>query len=274
MMMVEAQNVQLTKEKATLLATLYARALDYASKDPILGDKFAYDVMQKIDYDYKKFKLDNVDKLILMLRSKCPDQWTREFLSANPSSTVLHLGCGLDSRVFRIDPPATVRWFDIDYPEVIELRKRLYQERHDYCMIGASVIDGHWLDEIPADRPVLVVAEGLIMYLSERDGIELFKAISNRFFSGQFIFDSLSGMAIRLSKLTPGAGVMGDFMNWGIDDPLDLERSMPMLKLVTEIYLMDMPEYKRLPFVERNIWHMVSHIAFLKSWIRLIRYEF
>ncbi|HTY91395.1 MAG TPA: class I SAM-dependent methyltransferase [Methanocella sp.] len=230
--------------------------------------------MQKIDYDYNKFKLDNVDKLTLVLRSRYLDHWTREFLTAHPASTVLHLGCGLDSRVFRIDPPATVRWYDVDYPEVIELRRLLYPERHDYYMIGTSVTDQHWLDGIPVDRPVLVVAEGLVMYLTDKECIDLFKRITGRFSDGQFIFDSLSRLALRLSKLTPNSGVMGAFINWGVDDPLELERSIPRLKLVTEIYFMDMPEYKRLPLVERNIWYMVSHIAFMKSWIRLLRYKF
>jgi O-methyltransferase involved in polyketide biosynthesis len=272
--MPEAEKVHLTKEKATLLATLYSRALDYCSEDPILGDKFAYDLVQKIDFDYNIFKLDNVDKLTLVLRSKYLDQWTREFLAANPASTVLHLGCGLDSRVFRIDPPATVRWYDVDYPEVIELQRRLYPDRHDYYMIGTSVTNYNWLGQIPTDRPVLVVAEGLVMYLSEKDGIELLKCMTDRFSSGQIIFDSLSRLAIRLSKLTPNTGVMGAFMSWGIDDPLELERSIPRLKLVNEIYFMDLPEYKRLPVLERSIWHMVGHITFMKSWIRLLRYKF
>jgi O-methyltransferase involved in polyketide biosynthesis len=90
---------------------------------------------------------------------------------------VLHLGCGLDSRVFRIDPPYTVRWYDIDMPDGIKLLRRLYPERHDYTLVGSSVTDFHWLDEIPADRPVLVVAEGLVQYLSEKEGLALFNLI-------------------------------------------------------------------------------------------------
>ena len=86
----------------------------------------------------------------------------RESSPQTLSSTVLHLGCGLDSRVFRIDPPATVRWYDVDLPDVIDLRRRLYPERHDYELIATSVTDLRWLDGIPADRPVLVVAEGLV----------------------------------------------------------------------------------------------------------------
>ena len=88
----------------------------------------------------------------------------RRFSDRHPDAVVLHLGCGLDSRVFRLDPPATVQWFDVDQPDVIELRRKLYSDRDGYQMIASSVTDPAWLESIPADRPVLVVAEGLLMY--------------------------------------------------------------------------------------------------------------
>lgn len=270
----ETQKVHLTKEKETLLATLYGRALDYRSKDPILGDKFANDVIQKIDHDYSRFRLDKTDLLTVALRAKHLDEWTREFLASNPVSTVLHLGCGLDSRVFRINPPATVRWYDVDYPEVIELRRRLYPERPDYIMIGSSVTDQHWLDEIPVDRPVLIVAEGLVMYLSENDGIELFKCITGHFTTGQFIFDAFSRLAVRLGKLDPTIRTIGVSVDWGIDDPRELEKSIPRLKLITEFFYTDIPEYNRLPLVELYIWRIIGHIAFMKRIMRLLRYNF
>ncbi|MDO8873008.1 MAG: class I SAM-dependent methyltransferase [Methanoregula sp.] len=127
------------------------------------------------------------------MRAKQLDQWTREFLTANPDSTVLNLGCGLDSRILRIDPPASVRWYDIDLPDVIELRRQLYPVRHDYVMIGSSVTEPGWLDGIPADRPVLVVAEGLLQYLSEKDVTALFCRITEKFPKGQFILTPIAG---------------------------------------------------------------------------------
>jgi O-methyltransferase involved in polyketide biosynthesis len=127
----ETEKVHLTKEKETYLATLYGKALDNRSENPILGDKFADEVVRHIDFDFEKLKVPKGGEITLPVRAKHLDQWTGEFLAANPVSTVLHLGCGLDSRVFRIDPPATVRWYDVDMPDVIELRRCLYPERHD-----------------------------------------------------------------------------------------------------------------------------------------------
>jgi O-methyltransferase involved in polyketide biosynthesis len=197
--------IHLTKEKETYLAMLYGKALDSRSKNPILDDKFADEVVRRIDFDFEKLKVPKGAEITLPIRAKHLDQWTREFLTTNPNSTVLHLGCGLDSRVFRIDPPYTVRWYDIDMPDVIKLRRRLYPERHDYTLVDSSVTDLHWLDEIPADRPVLVVAEGLVQYLSEKEGLALFNRITEKFPNGEFIFDAYSRLTIKLISLLPTA---------------------------------------------------------------------
>src|SRR4029453_11127268 len=134
--MTQTEKVHLTKEKETLLGRLYARALERRSQNPILRDEMAKNSIQGIDYDFEHLK---VDTLSIAIRAKQFDIWTTEFLADHPGATVLHLGCGLDSRVWRIDPPASVRWFDVDYPEVIELRRRLYPERAGYTTIGSSL---------------------------------------------------------------------------------------------------------------------------------------
>ena len=188
----ETEKIHLTKDKETYLITLYGKALDNRPENPILSDKFADEVVRRIDFDFEKLKSPKGASISLPIRAKHLDNWTREFLATNPESTVLNLGCGLDSRVFRVDPPASIRWYDVDFPDVIELRKRLYPERHNYIMIGSSVTEPGWLDEIPVDRPVLVVAEGLVMYLSEKEVIALFSKITEKFPSGQFIFDAYS----------------------------------------------------------------------------------
>src|SRR5438874_9698721 len=193
----EAKKIHLTKEKETYLATLYGKALDAAAPNPILGDRFAADAVARIDYDFRQLKLPSGGDITLPVRARHFDQWTRAFLAANPASTVLHLGCGLDTRVYRIDPDPQVRWFDVDYPDVIALRGQLYPEREGYRCIGASLTDLAWLDTIPGDTPVFVVAEGLVVYLHEHEGTRLFRRITEQFPSGQIAFDAYSGSMVR-----------------------------------------------------------------------------
>src|SRR5262245_5611340 len=125
--------------KETLLIPLYCRAKDSQSQSPILNDTAAADIIQRIEYDFGKLAISDRAVFLGSVRAKQIDQMTRDFLSKHPTATVLHLACGLDSRVVRIDPPATVRWYDLDYPDVIVLRERLYPTREGYTLIGASV---------------------------------------------------------------------------------------------------------------------------------------
>jgi len=53
-----------------------------------------------------------------------------------------------------------VRWFAVDYPEMIELHRKLYPERASYHRIGSSVTEAGWLDEVPRDRTAWILAEG------------------------------------------------------------------------------------------------------------------
>ena len=151
----------------------------------------------------------------------------KEFLVSNPQAVVLHLGCGLDSRVYRVNPSPAVLWFDVDYPDIIELRQRLYPEREGYQMIGSSVTDAGWLDQIPKDHPALVVAEGLLYYLKDDEVKALVKRIVDRFPSGQVLFDGISRLYLKFQKTNVGISATGSKIWWGLDDVHELEEWSP-----------------------------------------------
>jgi O-methyltransferase involved in polyketide biosynthesis len=177
---VQTEKVHFTKEKETMLVTLYGRALDSQSKDPILRDMIAEKAIERIDYDFKSLNVKWNDILAIAARAKVFDVWTMDYLAEEPNAAVLHLGCGLDSRVFRIDPPPSVFWFDVDYPETIELRQHLFPEGAGYHMVASSVTELDWLDQVPGDRPALVLAEGLMYYLTEEQIKALFARVVER----------------------------------------------------------------------------------------------
>lgn len=158
----DAKKIRLTQDKETYLTTLYGKALDAGAANPILGDHLAAEAVARLDCDFKALKLPRGGEVSLPVRARHFDQWTRAFLAAHPESTVLHLGCGLDTRVYRINPGPKVRWYDVDMPDVIALREQLYPEREGYHRVKSSVTEPAWLKALPGDTPVLVVAEGLI----------------------------------------------------------------------------------------------------------------
>lgn len=128
----------------TNLVTLYLRAYESRSQRPILNDKAAASAVDRIEYDFKRIHRSSLpasNQYLVALRAKELDDWCADFLHRHPDSVVLHLGCGLDGRAFRLAVPASVLWFDLDQPGVIELRRRLYDETEHYQMIGSSVTE-------------------------------------------------------------------------------------------------------------------------------------
>lgn len=275
--MKKAEKVHIKKDKETYLPTVYGKALDNRSKNPILGDKFADEAIRKIDFDFDKIHVKG-GEISLPIRAKHFDGWTREFLAANPDSTVLHLGCGLDSRVFRIDPPATVRWYDIDMPDVIEIRRKIYPDRHDYQLISSSVTDPYWLDRIPGDRPVLVVAEGMVQYLSEKEAVELFNRITKKFPHGDIIFDVYSSLMTWAMNLVLSRKKAGVSLRWSMGDPHKLEKQVSRLKLIDAVPFLTMPELvermSKSSQYQRIMGGILAHTEFYKRMIRHFRYRF
>jgi O-methyltransferase involved in polyketide biosynthesis len=259
-----------------MLGTLYGRALENRSANPILRDEHAERVMGLIDYDFSKLGVNAPAAISIALRARQFDDWTAAFVAQHPQGVVLHLGCGLDSRVFRIDPPPTVSWFDVDYPDVIDLRRRLYPDRPGYTLIGTSVLDPQWSEGLPTDRPTFIVAEGLTMYLPEQDGTPLFSRLVNQFPTGQLAFDVFSSAAVRLGKLNPVVRRTGSTLHWGIDDPRALERAIPRLHLVEGLRAYDLtgPGLRRLPRRYRVFLWLMRRIPALANLARLVRYHF
>jgi O-methyltransferase involved in polyketide biosynthesis len=145
-----------------------------------------------------------------------------------------------------------VHWFDIDQPHVIALRRKLYDDRDGYRMIGSSVTDEAWLDEIPTDRPILMVAEGLVMYLTEAQVRTLLQRLTDRFDSGELIFDTASPMGPRLSKLlTKG------ITKWGIRDAREIEEWNPRLRFLDQFPVGAL--YERIPSAPaRLMWRLIN----------------
>jgi O-methyltransferase involved in polyketide biosynthesis len=270
--------VRVPRENEPYLATLYGKALDARAPQPILGDRFADEAVRRIDFDFAKLKLPRNGDVSLPFRARHLDGWTRDFLAAHPDATVLHLGCGLDARVFRVGPPPSVRWFEVDLPEVLALRAQLYPSRPGTQTVATSVTDPQWLERIPADRPALVVAEGLVMYLSEAEGLALLRRITRRFSSGQIVFDAYGTWTVRVitlaSRFTTGMRV---HLRWGIDDPRALERQVPGLALEDAVPFLSMPGLVERLSVTRAqaAWYrLMGRSAFVRRSIAHVRYRF
>jgi O-methyltransferase involved in polyketide biosynthesis len=272
---VEREKVTLTGAPETLLATLYGRALDSRARRSVLHDEAAARAVERIDYDFRRTGMTATTAAGVALRGRQLDAWTREFLGAHPEATVLHLGCGLDTRAQRLAAGPSVRWVDLDHPEVVALRERLLPPPGgDYHLVGGSVTDDGWLEAVPADRPTVAVFEGLTMYLRAEDGRRLIERITDRFPSGQLLFDCYGTIGIRLQKLVTAVRRSGATLQWGIDDPRELEAWHDGLVLLDALRSVDMPGLDLLPRTGRIQMRLLALLPKLRDVGRILRYRF
>ena len=255
---------------------LRAKALDNRLPDPILGDKYAEQVMRRLDpdYDNRRFGTSQLG-LVAVVRAKTHDDWTRSFLADHPDAVVLHLGCGLDARIYRIDPPATVDWYDLDYPAVIELRKQFLPPRDHYTLIDSSVTDLTWLDRIPRGRPVLMIAEGLVPYLTETDVRRLLTSVVDAFPVGQIQIDTVSVWAWRTSRWDPMLRRYDTRFHCGFDDPAALADWHPRLEYLDEAPMNDSPVLMaKAPANIRRMFGLLNLLPGMKRSTRIVRFRF
>jgi O-methyltransferase involved in polyketide biosynthesis len=274
------EKIHFTKEKETMLMTLNGRALQSQWKNPILHDPWAEEAMRHIDYDMSKTlkgvsswgMWKEIGPTIIATRAATFDLLTNRYLADHPDATVLQVGCGMDSRVFRIDPQASVQWFDVDYPDVIDLRRQLFPERSSYHLVAAPLSDLRWLDEVPRDRPGLLVAEGVLHYLSETEVKALLSAVVAHFPSGQMIFDICNPFIVK--RMGSNVGGTGATYKWGLDDPQDIKQLEPKLELIKEFRTSELVAFSRFPLWVRALFRAQEVSTTLRRMERPIVYRY
>lgn len=272
--MADKVHVNLSGAPQTMLATLYAKALDADLAQPILGDRFAKEIVDRIDYDWKMTSITATNSPAVTMRSAHFDGWVRQFLAVHPDAVVLHLGCGLDARFFRLAPGPGVEWYDIDYPDVAQLRRQLYPTR-DHChVIAASVTDPNWFAEIPRGRPTLMIGEGLTMYLTEPDGIALLRRVVDHAPSGELQFDAFNRWGIKSQRINKVVRRAGATLYWGIDGPDDIITAVPGVRLLLWISAIDSDAFDRVPWYYRWTLTAMRRLPVLRDMSQYHRYAF
>jgi O-methyltransferase involved in polyketide biosynthesis len=237
--------ILLKNEMETLIIPLYGKAK--MSEIGVFKDSYAEEAIDKLDYNYSRLKIQNKTQVMLAMRAAIIDGFTKDFISENPNCLVLHLGCGLDARFMRLGIQIE-KWYDLDFPEVIDIKRQLYSETENYKYISSSVTDLRWIDGIEViENKVLVIAEGLFMYLSESEIKALFRVLKSKFKSYTIIFDAYSKLTAKSSKNHPSLKKTGATIKWGVDNPWEIEGYTETVKHMKTLYLTDENVIKMLP---------------------------
>ena len=205
----------------TLYIPLYGKA--YVSrKGIILRDRKAEEIWEREGFALKGKSKSKWLAYYMAMRSAVFDQWLTEQLTVMEDTLVIHIGCGMDSRVERVGLRNSC-WYDVDFPDVIRERKRYYSETPSYHMLATDVRDIAWIESIPKAEKVLIVMEGVSMYIRPEEIKRLLETIRNHFFNINILMDCYTVFAARTSKYKNPINDVGVTTVYGIDDPKLLE---------------------------------------------------
>lgn len=228
------------------------------SKKGLICDPDAVSAVDKLDYPFERLKINKKTTVLLTLRAIAIDELTSAFLKENPHSIVIYLGCGLDSRAMRLGFPSD-HWYDLDFPEVIAVKKQIFPQNDHYSLLGYSVTDLEWLNKINInDLPVLVIAEGLLMYLPEKEVKALIVAMKEKFKDVDFVFDAYSKTTAEYAKYQPSLKRTGAAILYGIDHPAEIEGYARGIAHLKTVYLTDRGLINRLGAADRFLFGLAG----------------
>lgn len=221
----------------TLLLPLWGRAQASSMKDPVLTDRRAEELVGRMDYDFSPLfkKLGLFHALTLATRARAFDAILLDFIRRRGSASVVNIGAGLDTAFSRTENE-NIRWFDVDLPEVIDLRKKLIPETSQMVEISKSILDENALDDIGKADNVLFLAGGVFMYLSEVQVRQFFGRLTDQYKGAEIVFDALSPMGIRYyNQKLRKSGFQNAVMKWGIRDLNEMTQWNSKLKIIRRI---------------------------------------
>lgn len=202
----------------TMYIPLYGKA--YVSRKGLfLSDKKAEEIWSKAAFPLKGKAKSKWLAYYMGIRSAVFDDWVKAHTA--PDTVVIHVGCGLDSRVLRVN--TTLPWYDVDFPEVLAERKRYYAENEFYHMLAGDVRNCEWLSEIPKAKHAIVVMEGVSMYVTVEDLRNFTANLDARFEKIDLLTDCYSTLAAKLSKYKNPVKSVGVNEVYGLDDPTSIQ---------------------------------------------------
>jgi O-methyltransferase involved in polyketide biosynthesis len=247
----------------SLLVTLSSRAFESKQASPILRDEKAVQLLASLEYDAAPLAQSRLYHTIICLRTRRFDAAVSEFLQLHPDGVVVNLGCGLDTRFERVDN-GRAHWIEVDFPEVIEIRRKLLSDGVRRQFIPCSITDLSWISAVEElrDRPIFFFAEGVFMFLEALDAERVIVEVAMRFPGSTLLFDAVKPIEVTLRRFHPTLRRTQSKLRWGLSGGRAIEALHPSLRLVAQWFYCEEAEprlgwYRLLRFVPwfgRTAW--------------------
>jgi O-methyltransferase involved in polyketide biosynthesis len=202
--------VKLSGVSRSMLSCLWGRAQLSKKYSSLFYDKKAIELVEKIDYDelaasddgpsdglqlsffHVAQQLDLPLFGLFTLRARQFDEMAEKYMAEHPRASVVNLGAGLDTTFYRVDN-GLIHWYDLDLPEVIDVRRELLPEPDRVTYIAKSIFNPSWCADVKhTEEGVFMIAGGVLHWFEEPQVKQFLSMLADNFHGGEIVFSALS----------------------------------------------------------------------------------
>ena len=224
--MTDKVKINLGDVQKTLFLPLWGRAEETKKQKPMLVDETAIRILEQVNFDFSQIthNIDDISQIAWIKRSLYCDLVIKEFLEKYPEGTIVNIGCWLDTTFERTDN-GKLKWYDLDLPDVIELRSKFVKESERRKFIIASFLEKGWLEDIEVSGNVLFISAGVFYYFDEQTIKEFIIRLIDAYPNSEILFDVSSPLGVKIAnkKVVESSGLdEKSHLVWGLEKKEDI----------------------------------------------------
>ena len=216
----------------TALIPLAIKASETARPNARIKDLKAKEIIDTLGVDVSKFdpflSHEGVVARTILYRDEL-----KRLLKEYPDALCINLGCGFDDKFSQVDNGKLI-WYDVDLPDQIEVRRKVYDDRDRCTMLPGSALDGEWTKGLPKRNMTIVVMEGVLEYFSKAQVKICLNMLCDSFSHGYLLAELHSPFLEKNSKRHDAVKNTNATFGWGTKSGKEYLELEPRMSLVSE----------------------------------------
>ena len=216
----------------TALIPLAIKASETSRPNARIRDQKAKEIIDTLGVDVSKYdpvlSHEGVIARTIMFREEL-----KRLLQKYPDALCVNLGCGFDDKFSQVDN-GRLLWYDVDLPDQIAVRRKVYSDRPRCTMLDGSALESGWTAQLPKSAMNIIVMEGVLEYFSKDQVKTCLNMLCDSFPHGYLLAELHSPFLEKNGKHHDAVKHTNATFGWGTKsgrEYLDLE---PRMKLISE----------------------------------------
>lgn len=216
----------------TALIPLAIKASETSRPNARIRDEKAKEIIETLGVDVSKYDPFLSHEGVVVRTIMFRDQ-LKELIGKYPDAVCINLGCGFDDKFSQVDN-GKIRWYDVDLPDQIAVRRKVYKDRECCLMMEGNALDGAWTASLPKSDMVIIVMEGVLEYFSKEQVKTCLNMLCDSFAHGYLLAELHSPFLEKNSKHHDAVKHTNATFGWGTKSGKEYLELEPRMTLVSE----------------------------------------